>query len=65
MSLPALAAFHIRYLLQAPAIFLDLLTRLGKLKPAQFIHLQIVGGPVLRRIVLGNDPKHLHQPIVL
>ena len=58
MSLPALAAFHIRYLLQAPVVLLDL-------PPSQFIHLQIVSSPVLRRTVLGNDPKNLHHVIVL
>ena len=46
-------------------VLLDFPARLGKLQPFQFIHLQIVGSPVLRRTVLGNDPEHLHHPIVL
>ena len=65
LRLSALAALYIRYLLQAPMILLDFPTRFGKLQPSQFIHLQIVGSPVLRRTVLGNDPEHLHHPIVL
>ena len=48
MGLPALAAFHIRYLLQATVVLLDFPTCLGKLQPSQFIYLQIVGCPVLR-----------------
>jgi hypothetical protein len=33
-------------------VLLDLPVCLGKLQPPQFIHPQIVGGPVLRRAVL-------------
>ncbi len=65
LGLAALAPLHVRDLFQAPVVLLDLPTCLGKLQPPQFIHLQIVGGPVLRRTVLGNDPEHLHHPIVL
>ena len=45
MGLPALAAFHIRDILQASVVLLDLPTRLGKLQPSQFIPLRIVGSP--------------------
>ena len=65
LGLPALATLHIRDLLQSPVILLDLPTRLGKPQTPQVIHLQIVGGPVLRRTVLGNDPEHFHHPIIL
>ena len=65
MALPALAVFHIRYMLQASVVIFDLPTRLGKLQPSQFIHRRIVSSPVLRRTVLGNDPKHLNHAIVL
>ena len=65
LGLTALAPLHVRDLLQAPVVLLDLPTCLGKLQPPQFIHLQIVGGPVLRRTVLGNDPEHPYYPIVL
>ena len=65
MGLPALAAFHIRDMLQDSVVFLDLPTRLGKLQPSQFIHLRIVGSLVLHRTVLGNDLKHLQHAIVL
>ena len=52
IGLAALASLHVRDLLQAPVVLLDLPICLGKLQSLQFIHLQIVGGPVLRRTVL-------------
>ena len=54
LGLAALAPLHVRDLLQAPVVLLNLPARLGKLQPPQFIHLQLVGGPVLRLTVLGN-----------
>ena len=65
LGLEALTPLHVRDLLQAQVILLDLPTCLGKFQPPQFIHLQIVGGPVLRRTVLGNDPKHLQHAKVI
>ncbi len=46
-------------------VLLDLPTHLGNLQPSGVIHLQIVGSLLLRRTVLGNDPKHLQHAIVL
>ena len=65
LGLAALATLHIRDLLQAPVVLLDLPTRLGKFQPPQFIHFQFVGSPVLRSTVLGHEPEHLHHAIVL
>ncbi len=65
LGLAALAPLHVRDLFQAPVVLLDLPTCLGKLQPPQFLHLQIVGGPVLHRAIFGNDQEHLHHLIVL
>ena len=65
LGLAALTPLHVRDLLQTPVVLLDLPTRLGKLQPSLFFHLHIVDGSVLRRTVLGNDPEHLHHPVVL
>ena len=64
-GLAVLASLHVRDLLQAPVVLLNLPTCLGKLQPHQFIHPQIVGDSVLRSTVLGNDPEPLHHAIVL
>ncbi len=53
------------FLFESPMIFLDLPARLGQFQSGQFIHFEIVGCPVFRRTVLGNNPEHFHHSIIL
>ena len=61
----ALASFDSGTLFDAAMVMLDGPTEFGELQPGQFVHAQVVGGPVRNVAVWGDYPEYLHQPITL
>src|SRR5262249_50582576 len=60
-ALPLLAPLHPAVLLQTPVVLLDPPGQLPIPQPTQLVHRQVVGDPVLRVAVAGDDPERLDQ----
>lgn len=60
-----LGLFEATELLDAPMVGFDLPGKFGKTQAREFVHVQVVGGPVFNVAVCGNELEDTDQPIAL